>query len=154
MRRLKVQHYRDKNESSNPYLNSLMFYYPKWKSSKRRFFKFYGLRTHRNAAFTKFVIDTKAYFFTDIFYANIMHVLSKLIYWFYFLEYYSRKLFLVRAIFSVLIRIIVFSVYPIEPLLLVYNNGSGTCYLLHLGSENSGSAHSKVNLFLRLVTLM
>lgn len=76
-----------------------MFYYPKWKSSKRRFFKFYGLRTDRNAAFTKFVIDTKAYFFTDIFYANIMHVLSKLIYWFYFLEYYSRKLFLVRAIF-------------------------------------------------------
>ena len=58
------------------------------------------------------------------------------------------------AVFSVLIRIIVFSVYPIEPLLLVYNNGSGTCYLLHLGSENSGSAHSKVNLFLRLVTLM
>ena len=28
----------------------------------------------------KILIDTKAHFFTDIFYANIMHVLSKLIY--------------------------------------------------------------------------
>ena len=49
------------------------------------FLKYYDLRTSyfglvSDMPFSKITIGIKTYFFTDIFYANIMHVLSKLIY--------------------------------------------------------------------------